>query len=392
MRTTTDWRQVSLIIAAGVIAAAQIGKAAIATPTLRDDLGLSLFAVSWVIGAYAALGAFGGLAIALLLSRLPVHRAIVAALLLIAAGSVLGAMAQDASLLIISRVVEGIGFLGLVIAAPTLLRGVVAGRHQDVVFACWSAYIPIGAAIMMFVGPWLLKFGWQTLWLVNAAVAVAHAALMLVLRPRPAALPSVSTTAALTDLVDLMKSGTPLLLAGIFCLYAIQYYALSTFLPILLVERIGLDLNTAGTVAGFAVLANAAGNVVAGFFLKFGASLSAMAGAVFIAIGVFGFGIFGPGLPVTIVAASAALSLGITALLPASVIASAPRLTDTPRKLAMTLGTIQQASSVGQFAGPVILAAWVEHAGWQGARYMFLTIAILGLLIVTQIRRLRPGT
>lgn len=390
MRKTTDWKQVSLIITAGVIAAAQIGKAAIATPPLRDELGLSLLVVSWVIGAYAALGAFGGLATGLLVSRFQIHRTIVAALALIAAGNLLGALAQGATLLIASRVVEGIGFLGLVIAAPTLLRSVVAQRHQDVVFACWSAYIPLGAAIMMLAGPWLLQFGWQTLWFVNAAVAAAHAALMLALPPPAATMPPASTTPALADLADLLKSRTPLLLAGIFGLYSLQYYALATFLPILLVERIGLDLNTAGTVSGFAVLTNAVGNVTAGFILKFGVPLWAMASVVFLAIGVSGFAIFGPGLPVAVVGTAAALSFCITALVPASVIASAPRLTDTARQLALTIGIIQQASSIGQFVGPVILALWVEHTGWPGARYLYLIIAILGLAIVAQLRRTRP--
>jgi MFS family permease len=392
MKKPTDWTQVCLILAAGVVGAAQIGKVAIAIPALREDLDLSLVAVSWIFGAYALLGAFGGLGAGMIVSRFPMRAATIAAIALIGIGNLIGAAASGAALLIVSRIVEGIGFLGLVISGPTQLRNMSLGRNQDIVFACWAAYIPVGTAIMLFAGPWLLRSGWQTLWLVNAAVAAALVALMLGLRPAPPQEQRASVKPPMTELAELLKTGGPLLLACAFTLYAIQYYALSTFLPILLVERMGLSLGAAGTISALAVLANGAGNIAAGFILKFGAPLWSIAGVVFITVGLTGFGVFSPGLPTMIVAGSAAVGLAVTALLPASVIATAPRLAPTVGKLALTMGLIQQAAAIGQFAGPVILATWVERFDWSGAAYLFLAIAVLGLVIVAVLRRIMRGT
>jgi len=391
MQKRPDWTQVCLVIAAGVVGAAQIGKVAIAIPALREDLDLSLVAVSWIFGAYAILGAFGGIAAGLIVSRFPMRAATIAAIALIGVGNLIGAAAPGAALLIVSRIVEGIGFLCLVISGPTLLRNMALGRYQDIVFACWAAYIPVGTAIMLFIGPWFLRTGWQTLWLLNAAVAFGLVGLMLALRPAPQLAQPALIKPPLAELSELLKSGGPLLLACAFMLYAIQYYALSTFLPILLVERMGLSLTTAGTISALAVLANGAGNISAGFILRFGAPLWAIAGAVFLTVGLTGFGVFSEGLPTLVVAAAAALGLAVTALLPASVIATAPRLAPSVGQLALTMGLIQQAASIGQFAGPVILASWVERFDWSGAAFLFLAIAVIGLTIVAGLRRIMRG-
>ena len=50
------WCEIAVIIGAGVVAAFQAGKAPIAIPLLRAELGLSLTEVSWVLSLFAVLG------------------------------------------------------------------------------------------------------------------------------------------------------------------------------------------------------------------------------------------------------------------------------------------------------------------------------------------------
>ena len=49
----TRWLLVWALIFAGVVAAFQIGKAPIAIPLIRQELGLSLTFAAWIIGVYA---------------------------------------------------------------------------------------------------------------------------------------------------------------------------------------------------------------------------------------------------------------------------------------------------------------------------------------------------
>ncbi len=67
MKAQTRWDRVVLYVLAGYVAAFQVGKAAIALPLLRHELGLDLTAASWILGAYGTLGAVGGLAAGLII-------------------------------------------------------------------------------------------------------------------------------------------------------------------------------------------------------------------------------------------------------------------------------------------------------------------------------------
>lgn len=389
MQEKTDWTQAALIIVAGIIGAFQIGKVAIAIPLLRQDLGLSLFAASWVAGAYAALGVVGGMAAGFVFSRFPLRLVIVFGLGLIAGGSFLGAAAPDAPVIIASRVIEGIGFLAVVIACPTLLRSMVTPRSQQVAFALWASYMPVGTALIMLLGPSLMLGDWRWLWTLNGIVAAAHAVLILAIRPsgrRMQAAAPVKPT--VHDVTAIFKAGTPVLLALTFTLYTIQYFALTTFLPTFLVDQMGLPLATAGTVSALAVVANAAGNISAGFIMRLGAPLWALFTVVFSTIGLSSFAIFHASSPVALAAAGAGLCLGLSALVPASIIVTMPRLVPSTPQLALAMGMVQQASSIGQLGGPAILAVWIGWLGWTGVPYLFCLIAICGLTAAAMTKRM----
>jgi predicted MFS family arabinose efflux permease len=52
------------------------------------------------------------------------------------------------------------------------------------------------------------------------------------------------------------------------------------------------------------------------------------------------------------------------------------------------IGLVQQASNLGQFAGPVVLGLWVEHLGWQAAPVILAPAALLGLVSAFALRRI----
>ena len=80
MQAPTRWGAVGALIAAGIVGALQIGKAAIAMPLLQDGLGISLVFASWILGAYGLLGAFLGLPAGALASLFSPKRTLIAGL------------------------------------------------------------------------------------------------------------------------------------------------------------------------------------------------------------------------------------------------------------------------------------------------------------------------
>ena len=236
-RAQTRWLLVWALVFAGVVAAFQIGKAPIAIPLLRQDLGLSLTFASFVIGAYAIVGAVAGLPGGLLINFVGARRSTVIGLVVIGAASCAGAFATSGAWLLLTRALEGAGFLMVAIATPTLLSLVTAPKDRDIAFGFWAVYFATGSVIVMLAGPLLAAFGWRALWLATGVLSLGYALVVwwvapVVRRPR------ASDPGKLAGIGRILRSPGPILLALAFGFYSLQYHALSGLLPTLLVEQL----------------------------------------------------------------------------------------------------------------------------------------------------------
>jgi len=385
--TQTRWGAVSVLILAGVITALQIGKAAIAVPVLQRELALTLVTASWVVGTYGVLGAIGGLPAGILTSLVGARAILIAGLAAAGLGSLAGAFADSGLLLIATRAIEGCGSLAASLAIPRLIRAITAPKDLDPVLAVWGAHLPIGSVIMMLGGPSAMTIGWQALWFANGIVALGYAVAVARVRfdAEPAA-PHAAGRAVLPNIRTVLGTSGPPLLALAFGLYTFQYMALSGLLPAMLVDRMGLSIAAAGTVSAIAVAANAVGNMSAGALLRLGVPTWRIIAFAFSFVGLASLGIFSDAMPVALVAALAAASLGITGLVPASVYAAAPKLAPTSALLAISLGLINQVTNIGNLAGPAAMAWTVETLGWDGAPALFLGVAIAGVTVALRLR------
>jgi MFS family permease len=387
-RSDGAWRPIIILIVAGVVAAFHVGKAAIAVPILRQDLNLSLFIASIIVSAFATLGATSGLAAGVVVSRLPRRATIIAGLLVIGCGSALGAASPNWPILLVTRIIEGCGFLAVVIATPSLIRSLATPSNRALALACWGVYVPAGTAIMMLAGPAVSAYGWRALWLLNAITALLYAAVVLLFVRPDADVAVAERSSSLANLRALIAAPGPVLAALAFGTYTFQYFALTALMPALLVERMGLTVGQAGGVSAATVIANAGGNLAAGAALRLGIPLWATIATAFAFCGAAAFGIFADTLPVAVVAILASASLAVTGLIPASIFAATPRVAPSDHLLGMMLGLIIQASNLGQLLGPAALAAWVERLGWARAPILFAAIGLTGLTTALVLRRM----
>src|SRR5918911_2939478 len=90
----TRWGFAALLIGAGLVAAFQVGKAAVALPQLRRDLDLDLSAAFWIVGAYGSVGAVAGLSAGALVGRIGARNALSLGLMAGAARGARGGLSQ----------------------------------------------------------------------------------------------------------------------------------------------------------------------------------------------------------------------------------------------------------------------------------------------------------
>jgi EmrB/QacA subfamily drug resistance transporter len=168
-----------LILAAAFMVVLDFSIVNVALPSIGRQLGFPATAVQWVVTGYAI--AFGGLLIlggraADLFGR---RRMFVAGLLLFAAASLAGGLAQDPVLLVASRVVQGAGAAVVAPAALSLITtGFPEGPRRTRALGWYGATASIGFVAGQVLGGVLVQFTtWRAVFLVNVPVGLAAALL-----------------------------------------------------------------------------------------------------------------------------------------------------------------------------------------------------------------------
>lgn len=380
----TRWDVVALVVLAGVIAGMQVGKVPPAIPVLRHDLQLDLVTAGWVASFFNVVGAAGGIVIGGLTDRLGARRILLICLGLFAVGSAAGGAANGAVLLLSSRLLESIAFVGLTVAGPKLIAAAIRPADHGPAFALWSTYMPTGMALSMIAAPLLLQnVGWRGLWYGNAAAALACLCLLLwALRPRrwPDA-PARAHHVDWTGIAATLRRPGPWLLGICFALYSIQFFAVMTWLPSFLVETQGRALGAAALFTAFVVLSNAAGNLSAGWLMQRGVPVWSLIAGAYIVMAASAFGIFADIVPADFKLVLAFTFSGIGGLLPAAILAAAPAHAPSPGQIALASGFVVQGANTGGLIGPPALAAVVTGlGGWESGYWLMLACGGLGLL------------
>lgn len=129
------------VVIAGISAALHIWKLPAALPLIQEDLGLSLLVAGTLLGIVQVAGMLGGLGISLLAEIIGERRTLVIGLLFLTLGSALGATSSGAGALLVSRAIEGIGFIAASVMGPGLIRRYAPLNRINLAVGCWSAYM-----------------------------------------------------------------------------------------------------------------------------------------------------------------------------------------------------------------------------------------------------------
>lgn len=383
----TTWPAVFIAVGAGVFAAFQVGKAPIALPYIRVELGLDISAASWILSILALMGALAGATMGSLVTRLGARRMLPTGLVILAVASLAGGLSPSLPLLLASRTLEGVGFMLVVISAPALITLLTHPQQRQMAFGLWGSFMPFGVAVSMMAAPGLPLMGWRGLWLVMAVLLAGYAVLVHRKMPHPAIPVSEIPDHILRDMATTIKAPGPLLLAATFVPYSAAYAALTGFLPTLLIERMGVSPGTAGMMAAAVAGANIIGNLASGPALRHAiprrfvmATASAVAAITCLVI-------FMPGTP-------AALSYGLClifsaagGLLPGCILGGASIYAPERRLVPVTLGLFMQGSNLGQLLGPVVVGAAVSAWGWQAASFVLVPASLAGVALALALRR-----
>jgi predicted MFS family arabinose efflux permease len=369
---TTSWPRIALLYGIGVLAAGQMGVVPPLVPSLQHDLGLSLAEAGGAVSAITLVGALLGLPAGRWCEAAGHARALAIGLLIMAAAAGLCAVAQDTTTLLAARALAGIGYLLVVVAAPSLMASVAEPRHHAYALSLWGTFVPTGIALAGIVGASFAAAGWRTLFLIDAAaLAVAMIAAL-------AGIPRAAGKAREQPSVSPATVARALPLSVAFFCFALLFLALAGLLPSYLLERRGLATADAGRVAAIAAGFGIAGSLAAAGILRRGVAPARLVALGLLASTGLAALSFVGALPVPVAVAGFALAYALGGLVPAACFASAPMLAGGARGVGLVNGLLAQTGSLGSLAGPPALALWVDWIGWSMAPVLLLLLAVAG--------------
>ncbi len=383
----TNWLRVWIAFLAGCIGAFQIGKAIASLSLIIAELELSLIQASLILSLFSLISAFAGAGFGLLSDRIGHLRTAVTGLMLSAGGAFVGATADGIEVLLLSRLLEGFGFILAVVTLPSLISASATERDRPLAMGLWGAFIPAGTGASMVITPILLEWhGWRGLWNDIGVIILACSAILLLTFRRGVAGsgPGLGTR----DLVaNAMRLGPLMVVAGFVC-YSSLYQSLTAFLPTMLATGYGVTLAASAQLGALVVVANVAGNVGAGWLIGRGAVPWKLLAISFAAMGLCAALVFAEFTQPPQKTVAGILFSAFGGMFPGTAFVLAARFAIKPSHMALMAGLMLQGAGIGQTLGPMLVGSVVELSGrWSAAIAVVAVIALIGFGCALVVRR-----
>jgi len=377
---TGRWPTILLLWLSGVLAAAQLGKMAALTPAIRAEFGLTLGAaglmVSLIEAGGAGLGSIAGLAAA----RFSGRSVLALGAALIAIAGLAAAMAPGVGPLYAARFVEGIGYLMVVIAAPSLIA-LVAGRDSAAALALWSTFVPVGIALGTGLsGVAADLVGWRPILVVWALAALA-------ILPGTLRLPAMAEHRQ--NRLAVPPPAVWALAVG-FGFYTTLEVGVLAMLPAYLTEARNFAIGPAGTITGITSAATIAGSYAAARLMRrsAGRPLTLIGLGLFLPAMLFFIGFPGESLAGHLTGSTVALAViaanAVSGLVAAVAFARLPELlrrSGAPLSLVTASnGVFAQFGAAGSLIGPPLVGWTAGAAGWWTVAPMVAGLSLLSFL------------
>lgn len=371
MRTLNPMILVILLWCAGLGAAAQFGKISILYEPLRASYGVhGDVALGLVVSIVGMVGLIFGTTAGLLVARIGPRRAIVAALLAGAAMSAVQALMPAYPLMLLSRIVEGVSHLAIVVVGPTMIATLAPEARRPLAMTLWSSFFGVTYTALALIGPHVTPVG---LFLGHAIYMAGLAGVLtatLPPDPRQTVTPSGNLFRQHVEIYSSPRQAAP---AMGFCCYTFLYVAVLTLLPP------ETPLSHRALIAAGMPLVSITVSLTLGVWL-----LHRMSAVRLVMLGYGGaipgflllWALWGSGAGM--VAGGLLLSAALGIVQGAS-FASIPELNGSSEDRSRAAGAVAQLGNLGTTTGTPALAALLAFAGPPGLGLAAVILCALGI-------------
>lgn len=338
---------------AGLGAAAQFAKIGLVLPELADMYPSAGSSLGFLVSSISFVGALLGLFAGSLAARIGLRQLLLAGLVLGAAMSLFQSIGLPIFVLLVSRVLEGVAHLAIVVAAPTLIALTSSKQMRAAAMTLWGSFFGVSYALTAWLGlPLVAHYGVNTLFFVHA-ILMAAAAVLVVLCVPEGKLANVEDSRQPLQLATVIRQHrqawcSPYVAAPAagWLFYTLTFVALLTILPGMMPPE---DRSFTATVLPLASILSSLSLGV--LLLQWLSAVTVIQISLVTSIVTAVILVWIPETPWPAIALFAALGL-----MQGATFAAVPQLNPSTRHQALANGTLAQAGNIGNAIGtPVVL-------------------------------------
>ena len=374
------WVILSLVYLASIVAAFDQFKIPPLMPILMQTFQIDLTQAGFLMSSLAVIGLVLALPAGIILQRLGSKATIIIALGSMTVGAVIGALSGSYAMLLISRVLEGIG-IGLVgVAAPATIVMWFPPEKQGTPMGIWATWVPVGSVAAYNLAPILApSLGWQAAWWIGAGFAL----LMIIISglwiiPPPVSHPSDSLVRDAPRLGEALANRNIWLLALEFACFNLALLSVATYYPTFLNQVRGYSLGQAAFISSITTIMVLFFAPVAGWVSDRIGSRRLLFSLPFLGVAVlllFPFRVTGWQITALMVIQGV-----IVGAIPTATFAAVSEIMQKPEWAGLGLAVILIGQNLGSLLGPILFGLIVEKSGWTMAGYMMIPFCLLGFL------------
>lgn len=364
---------------------------------LMAEFGLDLVQGGWLMTIYGIASTIFALPAAFVLLKAGPKGALALSVGISALGGIIGAFAGDWTMLMVGRFVDGIGQGLMCVITTAIVAEWFTPEKRGIPTSVLISSFPVGIIFIMNVAaPLTNAFGWQGVWWIGIIISIVCLVLALVVIPnsRPYTESVMGQGGTETEkssgkisMSVVLKSGSLWLVALAFVAFNLAYYGLTAYMPLLMVDNIGVPLDTANLISSLIAVTMIPGSLIAGYLLGKVKSRKIVPAVASALLAIIYYVVFFS--DTTVMASALMLIAGFVAgFIPGALFTIAPDTIPNPLYIGvcMTIATFGQ--NLGVSIGPVLMGSIVEGAGnvWTAAALPTALVSFMGAVCCILIR------
>lgn len=347
---------------------------------VANSMNMSVSSATWLMSIFTFVGIFLAVPTGSLVQKFGPKMMVVVGVSTIGIGSLIGSFATSGTMLILSRAIEGIGFIFVSTAGPTAMSRYVEPSKMGTAMGIWACWVAIGQILAFTLTPMLItSMSWNTIWIIFAVFTIVMA-LILQFTINGSMGNVVDSSGPAVKFSDVFKKKNLWLLCLSFSTFNLAFMALLSFVPMYLEQSGMMTKSAAALVCTVPMILSIACSIIFG---KLSDMLHTRKKLLIVALASLIpslYLMFSSSVPMVWVGG---IFLGLIAMgVPAMVLSSVGEVVESPELVGPGMGLVMVFQGLGQFIGTAI---FMPIAGMFGgnmpmAAYSMIVFAVLGII------------